>query len=268
MSRKRAMSSDRARYVRQLGHEDAKDFAIRLGIGQEFNSDPQAKKDIIDQNGFSYSVKSGQKKWQIFLYSRNRFKDNTEFKATQFSDLFLRCIDAFPPTFEEYKNNKKESKLKLQKPIREISEKLQDKVMLEFFLSKAMFNNNEVDFLVVKDHNDFYIFDSKDVVKTFVNNFSVTTSKARRIGEYDDQKVVFKCFNVSIGEIEMRTDSKVHYKEVKFWLNKPLTLKLLMENIPLLDKNDTTKIYLHAKLEEKDVRKKRRIEALRHQLKK
>jgi len=82
------MTSEQAKEVRQRGHEDAKEFAIRLGIGREFRSDPQAKKDVIDTQGLSYSVKSGVKKWQIFLYSRKRFENNTEFQATNFGKLF------------------------------------------------------------------------------------------------------------------------------------------------------------------------------------
>jgi len=55
--------------------------------------------------------------------------------------------------------------------------------------------------------------------------------KARQKGQIDDQKVVFKVDKRTIGEIEMRNDSDVHYREVKFWLNKDKTFKILQENI-------------------------------------
>jgi len=48
-------------------------------------------------------------------------------------------------------------------------------------------------------------------------------------GQVDDQKVTFK-FNdggTTIGEIEMRNDSDVHYREVKFWMDREKTLDLL-----------------------------------------
>lgn len=42
---------------------------------------PRAKKDVIDLEGRSYSVKSGEKKWQIFLYGKTRFEGNYVFKG-------------------------------------------------------------------------------------------------------------------------------------------------------------------------------------------
>jgi hypothetical protein len=52
MSKKKAMTSEKASYVKRKGHEDAREFAIALGIGKEFRSDPIAKKDVIDENCF------------------------------------------------------------------------------------------------------------------------------------------------------------------------------------------------------------------------
>ncbi|HOC52731.1 MAG TPA: hypothetical protein PKJ39_03270 [Caldisericia bacterium] len=71
----------------------------------------------------------------------------------------------------------------------------------------------------------------KDVVKVLSEKISVENSKARQKGQIDDQKVVFKVDKRTIGEIEMRNDSDVHYREVKFWLNKDKTFKILQENI-------------------------------------
>ena len=39
------------------------------------------KKDVIDSEGRSYSVKSGEKKWQIFLYGKKRFGEDYTFKG-------------------------------------------------------------------------------------------------------------------------------------------------------------------------------------------
>lgn len=74
MAKKRAMSSERAREVRRKGHDDAHEFAVFLGIGKEYKTDLRAKKDVIDSEGRSYSVKSGEKKWQIFLCGKKGLK--------------------------------------------------------------------------------------------------------------------------------------------------------------------------------------------------
>lgn len=81
MSKKRAMSHKKASYVKLQGHKDAQEFAELLGVGKEFKSDLKAKKDVIDSEGYSYSVKSGEKKWQIFLYSKKRFEEDYTFKG-------------------------------------------------------------------------------------------------------------------------------------------------------------------------------------------
>lgn len=62
-----------------------------------------------------------------------------------------------------------------------------------------------------------------------------------------EQKVIFKVKNTSpktlerfpfitIGEIEMRNDSVVHFREIKFWMSKDKTFKLLKSNISLAKK--------------------------------
>jgi len=54
--RKKAVTSQKASYVKRKGHEDAKEFADALGIGKEYKSDPKAKKDIIDSEGKDPSI--------------------------------------------------------------------------------------------------------------------------------------------------------------------------------------------------------------------
>ena len=65
MVKRKAMTTEKASFVKRRGHADAREFAEVLGIGKEFKSDPTAKKDVVDLKGYSYSVKSGEKKWQI-----------------------------------------------------------------------------------------------------------------------------------------------------------------------------------------------------------
>jgi len=68
-------------------------------------------------------------------------------------------------------------------------------------------------------------------VNVLTENLEVENSKARINSQIDDQKVVFKFSGKTIGEIEMRNDSDIHYKEVKFWLGKNQTLNLLKSKI-------------------------------------
>ena len=49
MAKKRAMSSERARDVRRKGHDDAREFAVLLGIGKEYKTDPCIKEEEIDR---------------------------------------------------------------------------------------------------------------------------------------------------------------------------------------------------------------------------
>lgn len=72
--KKRGLDSEGARKVRQQGHDDALEFALSIGLNSDYQNDSKAKKDVIDPSGDGHSVKSGNKKWQIFLYGVNRFE--------------------------------------------------------------------------------------------------------------------------------------------------------------------------------------------------
>lgn len=231
MTKRKAMTSKRAREVKLRGHADAREFAEALGIGKEFKADPRAKKDVIDLEGFSYSVKSGEKKWQIFLYGEKRFKEDPEFKAVNLSKIFLDCIKVFPLKREDYLKNKIIYKMKLQKPMVVLKNKLTNKNKLRLLLNKGLFNSGEVDFLVIKDNNLFHIFYNKDVLELLTNLMVPENSKAKTKNQLDNQKVVFKIQGKTYGEIEMRNDSDIHYREVKFWLDRKLITNLLKEKI-------------------------------------
>lgn len=247
MGKKRAMSSEKASQVKRKGHLDANEFAELIGIGKEYKSDPRAKKDVIDTEGMSYSVKSGEKKWQIFLYGKTRFETDATFGGLNgLGRLFLECINSFPESREEYLNSKLYYKKNLQKPIRELSQKLSRKELLAAFLEKSIFNSGEVDFLVIKDKNEFHIFYNKDVIKVLTERYIVETSKAKTVNQVDDQKVLFKVDGKTHGEIEMRNDSEVHYREVKFWLSKKHTIELLKKEVKPVKKL-IERIYVYGK---------------------
>jgi len=199
MNKKRAMSSQKARIVKIQGHLDAKIFANLIGLKNDYLNDPKAKKDVIDKSGDSYSVKSGEKKWQIFLYGKTRFEEDFSFKAmNSIGQLFLDCINCFPESFYEYKRNKQFYKNKLQIPMIKLCNKLQDKNILKAFIDKSMFNSGEVNYLTIKHENKYHVFSSKDVVNVLSENLIVQNSQARQTRQTLNQKVIFKIDKIMV----------------------------------------------------------------------
>jgi len=238
MHKKKAMTSEKASFVKRQGHLDSKEFAKLIGLEDDYLNNPNAKKDVIDKSGDSYSIKSGQKKWQIFLYGETRFKEDFSFKAMNgIGQLLLECIRCFPSSFNKYLMNRTLYKTRLQKPMIALCNKLNDKSILSAFIDKAMFNSGEVNYLAVKHEGKFHVFWSRDVVETLSGNFTVVNSQQRNINQLPNQKVVFK-INRTYGEIEMRNDSEFHYRQVKFWLDKKLVLNLLLGRIQEYKKYD------------------------------
>jgi len=88
--KRRAMTTEAARRVKLAGHQAEKEFANLIG-GQIYPG--SRKKDVVDARGNIHSVKSGAKKWQIFLYGKKRFEDSIGFLGAH---LFIDCIDSFP----------------------------------------------------------------------------------------------------------------------------------------------------------------------------
>ena len=228
MSKTRASTSDQARRYWQEGHDNATIFALLIGLDTEYLNDKQAKKDVIDPSGDAHSVKSGLKKWQIFLYRRSRFVEDDGFQALNgIGTLLIHCIDAFPPDYEQYKKNPAIYKERLKTPMRELKDRFQRKALLRAFLSKSIFNAGEVDYLTVLDNDKFHVFYNRDVVKHLGDNFVVDNSRKRARGQFSDQKVLFKFDGKNVGELEMRNDSRQHYQEVRFNVNRDRAMKML-----------------------------------------
>ena len=228
MSNTRASSSDAARTYRQSGHDNALMFALLIGLEKDYERDQKAKKDVIDPSGDAHSVKSGEKKWRIFLYSRHRFLDDDGFQALNgVGQLLIHCIDAFPPRYSDYLNNKEAAKERLMTPMRDLKERFQRKALLRAFLRKSIFNGGEVNYLTIYSNNRFHVYWCDDVVKTMAESFEVVNSKARTENQFDDQKVLFRYKGKNVGELEMRNDSETHYGEVRFNMNKEPCLSLL-----------------------------------------
>ena len=125
-----------------------------------------------------------------------------------------------------------------------LADKLKDKHRLRVFISKSMFDGGEVNYLTVLDDNKFHIFWGKEVAQVMKDNLAVSNSQARQIGQFPEQKVVFKYEKTTLGEIEVRTDSISHYKGILFSVFKRKIMKLLYSKITLKkDYNDDIIIY-------------------------
>lgn len=255
MAKRRAMSSEQASQVKMRGHKKEKIFANLIGLDDEYKHDRQAKKDVIDFNGDGHSVKSGTW-WQIFLYSISRIENDYGFLAMNgMGQLILDCLKVFPKDRNLYECNKQTYKDELKIPMTNLCEKLQDKNRLKAFLSKAIFNGGEVQFLTIFPNDDsdkVYVFHYEDVIEVLAKNLDVKNSKAMNARQTDCQKVVFKN-KTNVGEIEVRNDSDIHYREIKFRFNSSKIIKILKENIPssdqpqLINKIPNSKIYRFGK---------------------
>lgn len=241
----RASSSEAARKYRQQGHDDALSFALAIGLDEDYKNDAKAKKDVIDPSGDAHSVKSGEKKWQIFLYGLNRFESDAFFRVMNgMGQLLIDCINAFPLSYEDYIKNKSEAKEKLRTYMVALAEKLQDKHRLRAFIGKSMFNGGEVNYLTVYQNNKFHVFWGKEVEQIMADNLIITNSQARIAGHFPEQKVIFKYNGLNLAELEMRNDSPIHYREIRFNMYKPKAVGLLMSKITTV-KNFNEKVIVY-----------------------
>lgn len=98
--RRRAMTSEAASAKKKQGHKNEEIFSDLIG-GKVVGGRTE-KTDVLDSEGRSYSVKSS-KYWQVFLYSRARLVNNTEFHDMgNVANLMIDCIDAFPEEYDDY----------------------------------------------------------------------------------------------------------------------------------------------------------------------
>lgn len=228
----RASTPEKAREIRQRGHDDAKRFALEIGLDEDYQNDLKAKKDVIDKNGDGHSVKSGEKKWQIFLYSKGRFAEDSGFQLMNgIGDILIRCIDSFPERYDDYVKNKVKYKECLRANMVELKEKLSTPRRLKGFIEKAMFNGGEVNYLTILHNGVYLVFWAKEVSELFSTELEVVNSVARQNGQINEQKVLLRYLGLNVGEIEMRNDSKIHYREIRFNMIKPKVMNLLLTKI-------------------------------------
>ena len=233
--KRRAMTSGEASYKKIKGHIVEADFADL--IKGTVRKGPQTdKKDVLDRQQNWHSVKSDAKWWQVFLYARSRLETNTIFQGLgDIAGIMVACLDVFPTTFQQYQKDKLSAKMKLQKPMRKLKDEIEKPGNLAAFFSKSIFNGGEVDYLTIqKPDGRFHIFHQSDVVRTLSHRLLVDNSRARQKGQMDCQKVLFKDKikgRINVGEIEVRTDSEQHYREMKCRFHGHKIFEILTENI-------------------------------------
>lgn len=228
---RRGGTSEQGRIYRQAGHDNALLFALFLGLDEDYQRDKRAKKDVIDPAGDAHSVKSGAKKWQVFLYRRSRFAANHGFRFLNgIGQLLLDCIDAFPSEYAAYQQDKERYKRQLQIPMRELKDRFQDKNLVKAFLSKSIFNSGEVNYLTIFDNDLFHVYWHEEVIEVLGNHLVVVNS-ASRGNDSDSQKVVFKYNNRNAIELEIRKSGKNHYREVLLHIMPKPFLELLRFHI-------------------------------------
>ena len=244
---RRGGTSEQGRIYRQAGHDNALLFALFLGLDEDYQRDKRAKKDVIDPAHDAHSVKSGEKKWQVFLYRRSRFATNHGFKFLNgIGQLLLDCIDAFPPEYTDYEQNKTEYKRRLQVPMRTLKDRFQDKELVKAFLSKSIFNSGEVNYLTIFQNDLFHVYWHEEIVEVLGNNLTVVNSTSSG-NNPDSQKVVFKYKGRNTLELEIRKSGRNHYREGLLHIMPKPFLELLRcqiltqqtyPNVPILSHGD------------------------------
>jgi hypothetical protein len=267
----RGSSSSQASEYKLKGHKDEVEFA-NLIDGSNETDDATGKTDVIGKDGKKYTVKGGKKKWQIFLYGEERFKNDLDFQSMNgIGQLLIECLNSFPPNYNVYKEDKAvckkilldyskdnpyalkdldklkqllpsnntyfSSKISLSKYTSLLKSKFEDRNNLRLFLDKAIFNMIEVDRLAIKQDNFFLVFEKKDVLDIFANFFSVENSVGGNIPtdlNIDGQKVLFK-YKTNVVEIEIRNDSVIHYRQVRFNMLREKALDLIKEKTKLIN---------------------------------
>ena len=125
------------------------------------------------------------------------------------------------------KNTYLNAKFKLQLATTKMKNKFKEKGQIKSFLEKGMFDNENVEKLVVKDGNEFLVFDKFDILDIFESNLDVLNSIAGHgIDDInlDGQKTIMK-YKQNIIELEIRNDASV-YRQVRFNMKRQKAIDL------------------------------------------
>lgn len=141
-------------------------------------------------------------------------------------------------------NTYMQAKTKLAQSTLAVCRSLEDSRLRRNFLAEALFNLEEVDFLAIKEDKlsptkDFRVFAREDVLDVLTPKLLPLQSRAGHVPEdYNvaGQKVLFYYLKdenrtKNIVEIEIRNDSNVHYRQVRFNMYSRDTLGMLINNL-------------------------------------
>lgn len=134
-----------------------------------------------------------------------------------------------------------DAKNKLEKATLSVCELLNDKDRLHSFLDEALFNNGEVAYLAIEDTTSnkdrlFRVFSRDDVLDILSERLHPAISIAGRVPEdfnVAGQKTLLRYEKANGGpknivEIEIRNDSAIHYRQVRFNMYAKDALYLLL----------------------------------------
>ena len=264
---RRGASSSISSGKKKAGHAAERDFADVIN-GSRISG--TKKGDVIDSLNRQYSVKNAEKHFQIFLYNHSRLKQSTYLKT------LTKCLDAFPADSQQYFEAREkclnyklnyltkhgrskakqltnhelaqnighnlylDSKTKLSLATLWVVNKIQTSKSIENFLNEAIFNNNEVEFLAIRDihvsrDRKFKVFHRDDVLRILASELQVSQSAAGRSPKdlnIAGQKILFRYQSSTarwknLIEIEVRNDDS-HYREVRCNMKASDTLQILV----------------------------------------
>jgi hypothetical protein len=226
--KKKAMSSEKASIVKKAGHFNETEFASLIG-GQVIPG--QGKADVV-KNGINFSLKKICKRIQVALYSRNS-KHWAE--SSQSAMMCKDILTIYPESFDDYKNNKDHFKALLREKMVAFKDHLCDPVNLKEYLGLVFTNSGEVQYIVMKDGTNQYIFDSTEAIDTIVKCAQVVNSKARKAGDTPEQKALVIIpkgkGHRNLIELEIRNSSNGHYAEFLCVCNRDQLFELLTTSI-------------------------------------
>jgi hypothetical protein len=137
-----------------------------------------------------------------------------------------------------------QAKVRLAQSTQTVCLSLKDPILRKNFLEEALFNLQEVKFLAIKEDklnptDEFKVFTSEDVLDVLTPKLLPLQSRAGNVPEdYNvaGQKVLFHYFKddkrtKNIVEIEIRNDSNVHYRQVRFNMYSKDTLGMLLKDL-------------------------------------
>ena len=230
--KKKAMSSEKASVVKKAGHSNEDDFAALIG-GAVVKG--HTKPDVT-KNNIGFSLKKVCKRIQFALYSRNSTNWAQDSESAQ---ICKDLLTIYPPTFEEYKSNKQNTKQQLRTKMLLLKEHLAtNPENLREYLSLVMTNHGEVKYLVRRDRDDKqYIFNANEAINVIVKNAIVANSQSRKPGDTPEQKTLITIPNqkeskyVNLMELETRNSSPGHYAEFLCVCNRDPLFELLVKHI-------------------------------------